>query len=340
MAKAKTPKAPPRRVRRAKAAITKKAVKARTKPPLKKATKDDEVSGSKGKVSSVQAKGSKPVQPVKGARHVRELPVLLPGHRGAGEVVGPVSEESAGPEDGSGGGPGHSISGTVVAGSAPSVLVRGIPEDKMVAQEQPSMNDPPATIRKPKATPGVTIHAKMPTKKEGAAQATKRGLDGISPAGGKPYRNIKVKPWAALVIADNGDQHPISYREGYKYQTDVDFTMPTGIHPDSTISNGFLHLNVAGILTIKAGYAWDGATGAVWTKSIRRGSLVHDALYQLMRQKKLHAHRRERIDMLFRDICLADGMWRARAWWVYRGVRRLAGFAADPKNAKKVIVAP
>lgn len=290
---------------------------------------------------------------------MRELPVLLPGQRGAPDVVGAVPQASAGAEDGTPDKPRPPISGGVVAGDAPSILVRGLPEDEVVAQESSTMNhasdcaihngpaekpgpcdcgaNKTATIRKPKVMPGVTIHARMPTKTDAVQRL---GLDGVSPAGGKPYRNIKIKPYTAFIIATNGDQHPISYRGGYKYQTDVDFTMPTGICPDSTISNGFLHLNVAGVLTIKAGYAWDGATGAIWTNTIKRGSLVHDALYQLMRAGKLHSHRRERVDILFRNICLADGMWRVRAWWVHRAVRRLAGAAADPKNKKKVMVAP
>ncbi|MDA8018651.1 MAG: hypothetical protein MPN21_14515 [Thermoanaerobaculia bacterium] len=35
---------------------------------------------------------------------------------------------------------------------------------------------------------------------------------------------------------------------------------------------------------IEAGYAWNGATGAIDTPSFRRASLIHDGLYQLMRE--------------------------------------------------------
>lgn len=53
-----------------------------------------------------------------------------------------------------------------------------------------------------------------------------------------------------------------------------------------------------------------------------RGSLVHDALYQLMRMRHLdyRAHR-EAADEELHDICVADGMSEVRAWGVLKGVR-------------------
>lgn len=53
-----------------------------------------------------------------------------------------------------------------------------------------------------------------------------------------------------------------------------------------------------------------------------RGSLVHDALYQLMRQGHLDPdkYRETAVDLL-RTMCREDGMSAIRAWWVYKGVR-------------------
>ena len=117
--------------------------------------------------------------------------------------------------------------------------------------------------------------------------------------------------------------------------------MLTDIHPEVTIFDLYLSLRDDGILTILSGYAWDGASGpAIDTKTILRGSLVHDALYQLMRLKLLGGWWREAADDELKKICLEDGMCKIRAWWVHRAVRRLAGYAANPKSKKEVLSAP
>lgn len=64
-----------------------------------------------------------------------------------------------------------------------------------------------------------------------------------------------------------------------------------------------------------------------------RGSLVHDALYQLMRERHLdYKEHRQYADELLRDICLEDGMSRVRAWWVYQAVHIFAEMAARPRE--------
>lgn len=70
-----------------------------------------------------------------------------------------------------------------------------------------------------------------------------------------------------------------------------------------------------------------------------RGSLVHDALYQLMREGILdHKKDREAADELLREICKEDGMSSIRAWWVYQGVRKGGEPSVDPKNKKPIIM--
>jgi len=59
-----------------------------------------------------------------------------------------------------------------------------------------------------------------------------------------------------------------------------------------------------------------------------------------MRQGHLGDNCREIADDFLYDVLVADGMNKLRAWFWWRGVRRAAGFAADPKNIKKVYVAP
>ena len=132
----------------------------------------------------------------------------------------------------------------------------------------------------------------------------------------------------------------MKYRKGYKYQLAEDYQIMTAIL-DRDIGSEFLYLKPNGLLIIKSGYSWDGASGpAMDTKTIMRGSLVHDALYQLLRQGHLVPDWRAYADDLLKRICLEDGMCSLRAWYVHRGVSSHAGFAADPKYIKKIHEAP
>lgn len=117
----------------------------------------------------------------------------------------------------------------------------------------------------------------------------------------------------------------IYYKDGYKHQLVTNYTIQTEITPptDEAIDTQFIQLDKKGVLTIRAGYAWDGASGPTWDNlKVKRASLVHDALYQLLRQAYLDREIwRRPIDKLFYDILREDGLWlvRARVW--YRAVR-------------------
>lgn len=121
----------------------------------------------------------------------------------------------------------------------------------------------------------------------------------------------------------------IAYASGYKYQLASDHVTAVGIA--LTVNTKFLVMDGMGDLFIRAGYAWDGPSGPTFdTRNFMRGSLVHDALYQLMREGHIPEGCREHADRLLRQICLADGMTPLRAWWVYKGVR----FGGGPSAAK------
>ncbi|MCP4706191.1 MAG: DUF1353 domain-containing protein, partial [candidate division Zixibacteria bacterium] len=97
-----------------------------------------------------------------------------------------------------------------------------------------------------------------------------------------------------------------------------------------------------GKLIISKGYVWDGPSGpTIDTLNFMRGSLVHDALYQLMREKLLdYKTDRKDADDLLRVMCKDDGMSSIRAWWVYKAVRWWGEKSAKPPNENNVVLAP
>ena len=135
--------------------------------------------------------------------------------------------------------------------------------------------------------------------------------------------------------------HKIYYRSGYKYQVAADYTTTIDIKPEALIETDYIRLDPTGKLTIRKSYAWDGPSGpAIDTVNFMRGSLLHDCLYQLLREGHLKPDQRDPADRLLQEICVADGMTKIRAWWVYWGVRFGGGPAADPANNKPIMEAP
>lgn len=123
----------------------------------------------------------------------------------------------------------------------------------------------------------------------------------------------------------------ISYRRGYKYQLAGNHFFHTSIKPAKSIRSGFVWLNKAGVLYAKSGYAWDGASGPTWDdKTNMRGSLIHDALYQLMRLGLLPHTCKESADREMQKACIEDGMNSFRAWYYYQGVRFGGGKSSKP----------
>lgn len=94
----------------------------------------------------------------------------------------------------------------------------------------------------------------------------------------------------------------IKYKEGYKYQLYETYAVKTGIEGFSCKTD-FLHLFSDGTLVIYKGYAWDGATGVPDFKFMLRASLVHDALYQLIRLGLLPTCMKKKADVLFSAVC-------------------------------------
>ena len=134
----------------------------------------------------------------------------------------------------------------------------------------------------------------------------------------------------------------IYYKDGYKYQLSDNYELKIPITLESAIDTDYVKLSVEGLLWLKRGYAWDGPSGPTFdTKSFMRASLIHDALYQLMREGHLDPLKyRNRADVIMQEICRIDGMSWIRSVWVYYGVHWFAAGATLKVNDRKVLQAP
>ena len=129
---------------------------------------------------------------------------------------------------------------------------------------------------------------------------------------------------------------------GYKYklEEDVVVTLFVFFVKDIVVDHPFVTI-LEGKLTVKKGYCWDGASYITLdTKSSMKGSLAHDALYQLMREGLLDREVwRKYADELLRDICIEEGMWKWRANLWYKAVRKGAYKSSLPrKNPRNKVI--
>ena len=133
----------------------------------------------------------------------------------------------------------------------------------------------------------------------------------------------------------------IEYFSGVKYvlAEDAWFLTPFRGYAGGT---SFVNIYPDGWMHIRAGWAWDGASGpTINTKSSMRGSLAHDGVALLMRQGVLpHDTTWEPNDCMLERICVEDKMWpwRARLWRKVLGL--VKGSYGDPKNKRVSKVAP
>ncbi|PWJ38462.1 DUF1353 domain-containing protein [Sediminitomix flava] len=118
----------------------------------------------------------------------------------------------------------------------------------------------------------------------------------------------------------------------YKYQLVKDFTYESTIKNYKVENHKFIALNEDGVIGIKKGYAWDGASGpTIDTENSMKASLVHDAFYQLFREGYLPQSEVKSTDQLFKTMLRDAGMSKFRSFYWYLGLR-----LANGKHAKRV----
>lgn len=134
----------------------------------------------------------------------------------------------------------------------------------------------------------------------------------------------------------------IKYKAGYKYQLAEDYIIALPLpYSECDIDEAYLALSGTGVLRIRKGYAWDGPSGpTIDTRNSLRGSLVHDALYQLIRLGYFPYNFRKHADDIFYQILLEDGMSKIRAYTWKKTIRWFGGPNALPSREKQVMMAP
>ena len=133
----------------------------------------------------------------------------------------------------------------------------------------------------------------------------------------------------------------LHYVGGYKYQSRNDMIYKTGLRPEEDIITDLIVLREDGWLWVSQYFAWDGCSGPTWDDSTNmRAGQAHDALYALHRMGLLPLEARPQSDQVLHDIMISDGAVPVRAGYYQFAVNRFAAGAADPKNARRVMVAP
>lgn len=133
----------------------------------------------------------------------------------------------------------------------------------------------------------------------------------------------------------------ITYRSKYKFQLYKDYWVKTNILVNEPVGNDYTILDSDGSLLIKKGYAWDGVTGLFFTpKSLLRATLVHDALYQLMRENRLDRVNKGKADKLLFGMSVKDSFLLPCAVCMYIIVSWFGRKFTDPANDRPILTAP
>jgi hypothetical protein len=139
---------------------------------------------------------------------------------------------------------------------------------------------------------------------------------------------------------DLSETRHLFYCDGYKYQSRCPMVYFSGILPEKDIFTDLIVLRRDGWMWVAPYFAWDGASGpAIDTASVMRASHFHDGAAALMRMGKLPMDCRFQANETYRRLMITDGAFRERADLHCFTLDRTK-YWADPKNSKRVFVAP
>lgn len=139
------------------------------------------------------------------------------------------------------------------------------------------------------------------------------------------------------------------YRSGYKYQLAEEFVAQIDFELGHVHRNGLIITDIEdvdefawvadGLIKVRKGYAWDGATCAPDWEWVMIPALVHDTLYQLIRENYLPQDRRRDVDVVFLELMVERKPRSVMPYLFYFAVRWFGKKAAMPKSARPVWVA-
>ena len=132
----------------------------------------------------------------------------------------------------------------------------------------------------------------------------------------------------------------MKFRKNYKYQVAEDEVFKTSILGKNIIKKR-LELHPDGTLIIREGYACDGPSGPVMDrKTNMTASVLHDALYQMMREKLLPHYYWRMADVEYGRELQRCGAWDITVRLNLAGLSYMKGKYALPENRKKIYEAP
>ena len=107
-------------------------------------------------------------------------------------------------------------------------------------------------------------------------------------------------------------EYKYKFKVEENFSIELPFKIPDVVHPYASSKDG--------ILSVKKGYAWDGASGPIInTRDTLVASLVHDVLYQAMRLNLIKSSKENRMiaDKNFFEILKMNGVnsIRRKVWY-------------------------
>jgi hypothetical protein len=125
---------------------------------------------------------------------------------------------------------------------------------------------------------------------------------------------------------------PIKYHKlSKKYKYTLDKTCCIKVDIPGHIKHRYFTLH-KGLLWIKKGYQWDGATMCPDFKTIIKPSLLHDCMYQMIKLGLIDKKQKFLSDVYFKNFCIKEGMFRPVALIVFCAVYVFGGIVLRKKG--------
>lgn len=131
----------------------------------------------------------------------------------------------------------------------------------------------------------------------------------------------------------------VKYTLAPKFVNAEDYSDIAPYKTDVLIQTSYGEFDVDGRYTIKKGYLYSANFPAINTKNSRRGAMIHDFFYDLIKDGYLARIYKQPVDQYFHQILLEDKMTPARAAYWLKAVQ-LGGDAALDAARPPVLTAP